>query len=221
MRRVGLWLASGTGFLLLLLCSARPEAALGLPAPPVVDSKAAARPAPGRLLVARRNFLDPFFSRSVILLLQHDAHASFGLIINQPRTRQLASAIPDFLDSPFAELQVSHGGPVGPGMLVILLRSPAAAETARHVTGDIYASINPQLLLDLPDGAASGDRLRLFLGHVGWTPGQLVAEIERGYWHVVDADPAIVFGAAAADLWESMIRSLEPASADMPDAPAW
>lgn len=221
MRCFALGIAVGFGVLMLLGSAGRVAAALAPLTPPEISRHSALQPAPGRFLVARRSFLDPFFSRRVIWLLQHDARASFGLIVNQPSDRQLASVSDEFGDTPYAALPVSHGGPVDPGMLVILVRSAVAPEPARHVVADVYASINPRLLLELPDGNPDAGRLRLFLGHAGWTPGQLEAEVQRGYWHVVEGDPAVVFGAASGDLWETMIRSLEPASADTPDAPAW
>ncbi|MGD2111746.1 MAG: YqgE/AlgH family protein [Gammaproteobacteria bacterium] len=222
MRRIEAWLAAGFGLLVLLGCGNRLEAALAPGVVPEIPRETGLEPAPGRFLVARRGFLDPFFNHSVIWLLQHDAKASFGLIVNQPLERQSAAVIPDFADTTLATLPVSHGGPVDPDMLVILLRRPAAPVlTARHVIADVYASLNRQLLIDLPAGSASADTLRLFLGHVGWTPGQLAAEIERRYWHVVEADPGVVFGAGAGDLWDTLIRRLEPPSADNPDLPSW
>lgn len=221
MRRSEVWLAAGFGLLVLLGCAGRLEAALGRTEAPNVDRESGVQPAPGRFLVARRGFLDPFFSHTVIWLLRHDEQASFGLVVNQPHTGQLAVAMPDFRDTPYAAFPVSHGGPVDPHMLVILLRSPVALEPARHVVADVYASITPQVLLDLPAGEATGGALRLFLGHVGWTPGQLAAEIARGNWHVVAGDPDVVFDQDTGDLWETLIRTLEPASADNPDVPAW
>src|SRR6266404_580920 len=38
----------------------------------------------GKFLIARPAMLDPFFGRSVILMLQHGPDGAFGLVLNRP-----------------------------------------------------------------------------------------------------------------------------------------
>jgi putative AlgH/UPF0301 family transcriptional regulator len=52
-------------------------------------------------------------------------------------------------------------------------------------------------------------RLRFYVGHAGWGPGQLDGEILRGDWHVMAAAIDVVFGDAADDVWERLIARAE------------
>jgi putative AlgH/UPF0301 family transcriptional regulator len=70
------------------------------------------------LLVAMPQVLDPFFHRSVVLLLHHDDEGSFGLIVNRTTGITLA----EILDGMDIEWQgprdalAYFGGPVQPPM---------------------------------------------------------------------------------------------------------
>lgn len=48
--------------------------------------------------------------------------------------------------------------------------------------------------------------LRVYFGHAGWAPGQLQNELERGGWHVVPADAAVVFETDPALIWPDLIK---------------
>jgi putative AlgH/UPF0301 family transcriptional regulator len=45
---------------------------------------------------------------------------------------------------------------------------------------------------------------RYFVGYVGWRPGELKGEIDRGIWSVLDADVQIVFRKDTEGLWEEL-----------------
>ena len=47
----------------------------------------------GRLLVANPLLGDPKFSRSVVLMIEHDADGALGLVINRPSETRVAEII--------------------------------------------------------------------------------------------------------------------------------
>jgi putative transcriptional regulator len=199
--------------LLVVICGAGlARASISAPDLPVASRVPDPLPAPGMFLIARRNFADPFFSRTVVWLLQHDEHATFGLIINRPLERTLSDAIATVRDSWLQALPVYHGGPVDTNMLVMLVRGPVSPEISRHVTADVHASIHGQLLNELLLEPRPASRVRFFLGHAGWVPGQLEAEVSRGNWRVLEGDVEFVFGPDTTGLWETLIDRIEPAA---------
>jgi putative transcriptional regulator len=161
-------------------------------------------------LVARRGWLDPNFSETVVYLMQHDAEASFGLVVNRPSGGTLSSTLPYLAETPFASAPVYRGGPMDPDMLVMLIRNSPGSPGMRQVTDTIQASVSLQVLDELLVNRKPPDDVRFYQGYAGWSPGRLEQELEHHYWHLVSGDPAAVFGTQAAGLWETLIDQLEP-----------
>lgn len=138
-------------------------------------------PAAGVLLVATTVLDDPHFHRSVVWLAEHSDDGTLGFIINRPLDMTLA----DLWDGcPPALANVRCAGEGGPverhkGLLlhgVANLPDTAPLHPGLYVGGNLDA-----LAARWPHGAdAFGPRL--FLGHSGWSPGQLDREIAHGAW---------------------------------------
>jgi putative transcriptional regulator len=201
--------------LLLALGGACLEAAHMMPVPSPVDMPR--MPAPGMFLVATRYFQDPDFRETVVYLLQHDMHASFGVIVNQPSSKKLAEWLPDLAGTALASQTLYAGGPVNPELMVTLVENRAWVNTydawlLRHVQDGIFASMNPAIIDRLlPEVEQQNVRVRFYFGHIGWVPGQLEREIERDYWHLLSGHVDEVFSLEAGSLWERLIERLEPA----------
>lgn len=161
-------------------------------------------------LIARRGFLDPNFSQTVVYLMQHDREVSFGLVVNRPGEVTLSSTLPYVAETPFASSPVYRGGPMDPDMLVMLIRNFPGSPRMRQVTDTIQASVSLQVLDELLVEQKPPDDVRFYPGYAGWSPGRLEQELEHHYWHLVKGDPAAVFGPEAASLWETLINTLEP-----------
>jgi putative transcriptional regulator len=165
----------------------------------------AAQPAAGKFLVAARGLSDPNFERSVVLLVQHGAEGSWGLVINRPTGVPLAKL---FAEEPGLRRQdgiLFAGGPVGAGRFLLLLRARRPPEASRPVFADVYLSWTPPPLRD----ARGISELRVYSGYAGWAPGQLEAEIARGDWRLLPAEAPLVFERRSERVWEELARRLE------------
>jgi putative transcriptional regulator len=161
----------------------------------------------GRLLVAAPQLLDPNFSRTVVLVLEHDEPGAVGVVLNRP----LQVEVGEILDR-WAELAagvpppvVFSGGPVSPDAVIGLARAAraAAAGSWRMVVpgvGVVDLSLSP---LDQP---VVLDGVRLFSGYAGWAPGQLEEEMGDGGWLVFDALATDAFSAHPEDLWHDVLK---------------
>lgn len=67
----------------------------------------------------------------------------------------------------------------------------------------VYLSADPRLLLELLGRDKPMDGLRIFVGHSGWSPGQLENEIENGDWTPEHAESATIFEAKPERPWPS------------------
>ena len=164
-------------------------------------------PEPGMLLVSAPGMFSPEFARTVLLVLEHDADHTLGVVLN----RRSEVAVANVMDGGWAELaakpQAVHiGGPVGAESAVGLGVTAAGAPenpylnrlANRLVLVDLNAS--PLDVSDFLDG------IRIFAGYAEWAPGQLDDEILRGDWFVTPALPSDVVAPAGADLWGDVMR---------------
>ena len=178
-------------------------------APQPQDSNAL-EPAAGRFLVASRSLGDPHFARTVVYLLQHDEQGSVGLVINRMLDVTLGEALPETGFQHLGASRLSYGGPVSARHIIMLLRDFDAAWHATPILDGIYASNNMDLLQKLDAANKPAEELRLFVGHAGWSAGQLQQELGRDDWFVIPGDTAPVFGTGTERLWERLIERLDP-----------
>jgi len=160
-------------------------------------------PAPGVFLVARSPIDKGPFHRSVVLLLKHDNEGTLGLIVNRRTGVPLSEALPD-LDTGEASPPLFFGGPVALEGLVVLFRSQAPPEGAEEVLNGLYYSGERSVLKMLLERESSHGELRLFVGHSGWAPGQLAAELRTRAWDVQPADIFTLFRTEPSWLWEHL-----------------
>ncbi len=194
------------GLALLLLAAA--SGSWGLPSLPEESGRLVQEPIvpeKGVFLVASSDMQDPQFRYTVVLLLAHGVEGTLGLIINRATKMPVSDLFPD-LNSPGQESNLLFsGGPVGLDGLLLLTRSVEPPDRGTHVLEDVYFSGDRELLEELLQQAKGTNELRVYLGHAGWSSGQLAAEIAQGAWHLVRADAQTLFEKDLDELWRELI----------------
>jgi putative transcriptional regulator len=165
--------------------------------------------AAGKLLVAVRGLPDPNFSETVILLAEHGADGSMGLVINRRTDVPVARAFPDLKPAKGGSSALYSGGPVATNGVVGLERSAGAASDGRQILADVRIIASREALETLITSGAGPERFRVYVGYAGWGPGQLERETLHGSWHVFRADPAVVFDPDPETLWQRQVRRTE------------
>ncbi|CAG7624152.1 YqgE/AlgH family protein [Actinacidiphila bryophytorum] len=165
----------------------------------------------GRLLVATPKLADPNFDRAVVLLLDHDAEGSLGVVLNRPTPVGVGDVLQHWAALAVLPQVVFQGGPVSLDSalgLAVVPGEPRPAEGVellgwRRVHGAIGLvdlEAPPELL------AAELGSLRIFAGYSGWGPGQLERELVDGAWYVVESEPGDVSAPDPERLWRSVLR---------------
>jgi len=160
--------------------------------------------------------VDPNFTRSVVLMIEHGESGSFGLVINQPSPIR-ASELLGSLDMEWRgdeEEVVWAGGPVSPTTGWVLHEPVDGMEVTRGlgssgtiaITREVCLSTSPEKLRVLATTPPA--RLRLLLGYSGWAAGQLATEMARGSWLHTDADPELIFDTPPDEIWTRAMASL-------------
>ncbi|MEA2694330.1 MAG: putative transcriptional regulator [Acidobacteriota bacterium] len=176
---------------------------------------------PPVLLLAMPQVLDPFFHRSVILLIHHEDEGSFGFILNRPtgiKVGEILKGMEVGWEGP-EESVAYFGGPVRPQLGTVLFAPSPGAEGEDSSSEVVPGLALTQHIGDLAQLAeAPPEQFRLFLGYAGWGEGQLVEEILRNDWLTAPVKSALIFASDPATVWEDALRSVgvEPAA-----LPSW
>jgi len=166
----------------------------------------------GRLLVATEAMRDPRFARTVIYMVRHTEKGAFGLIVNLPMAEvPFERALRPFgLEVPpdAGDVRVHYGGPVDERRGFVLHTPDWTGERTTVVDGSFALTEDPAVLQAMARG--TGPRRALFfLGHAGWAPGQLDAELATGAWAIARADERLVFDEDSTQKWiDAMTRRL-------------
>jgi putative transcriptional regulator len=174
--------------------------------------RAAARPAgvqlgKGRFLVASRKLVDPNFKKTIVLLIEHGPTGALGLVINQRSELRVSTLLPGVEELRGSKLRVFLGGPVALQGVMLLLRTDDPPQESIQVLADVHLSGSLEVLREY--GKRGEDRMRAYVGHAGWAPGQLESEVARGDWHVVPGSAAEVFADDTEAVWPRIIESFE------------
>lgn len=165
-------------------------------------------PARGQLLIAAPGMRSPEFARSVVLILEHNAQMTFGVVLTQRSEVAVFNVLPEWLPLVTKPQALYIGGPLNQQSVLGL------GTTQPGVTfdeDDVLSKIAPRLaLVDLRaepselEGRLAG--MRLFAGYAEWAPGQLEEEIADGDWYVAPALAQDVLTPGPADLWGDVMK---------------
>lgn len=170
----------------------------------------AARPAPdanpkadqienslrGKLLVASPQLAGSIFSRSVILMVEHDANGAFGLILNKPVSTIPKSDVFDKLNlkhqATAASFTIFSGGPVEPRTILVVHDGTFEGPVIRDVATGVAVSAERPVIEALARGEGPS-RYVIVAGYSGWAPGQLESELQRQDWETAPLDREVIF----------------------------
>ena len=160
-----------------------------------------AKPLTAILITARGELRDPFFANSVVLVMNNLGPAPLGVVINRPTPLPVARLFPGLKRLAPLRDRVYFGGPVELESVWFLFRAGKPPEQAVRACNGVYLSASRELLLRLLERDKPMEGLRIFIGHAGWGPGQLEAEIARGDWTLARAEPQTIFGNRSEHPW--------------------
>ncbi len=156
----------------------------------------------GQLLIAGPALVDPNFWRTVVLVVEHSDEGALGLVLNRPSETSVGEAVPELEELLELADPLFIGGPVQPSSVMVLAEFEDPSDAALLAFEDIGV---------LGVGASAEEHgagvrgARAFVGHAGWGPGQLDAELERGDWILEPAIRADAFSLEPRELWSEVL----------------
>lgn len=157
---------------------------------------------------------DGTFDHSVILMAEHSpTDGAFGLILNHPTGQVVGDFLtaPEF--APLSRIPVFNGGPVA----------------REHLTFSAFwwsrkAGLRWAIRISLEDAIKHAHRpgtiVHAFVGHSGWSPGQVEGELRRNSWITTQPAPELLGAEHDRQLWRSILREISPLHRILAEAPA-
>lgn len=160
----------------------------------------------GKLLISGGGLYDPNFRHTVVLIGEHNVDGAVGVVLNRPLDMTVEQAVPSLSGLVVPGDPLFQGGPVEPNQAVLvaevdrpgLLDVPVFGAVG-FLTGEVPSEVEPEVR-----------NARVFVGHAGWGPGQLEAELETDSWIVEEAAAADVFTPSPEALWRHVLERKGP-----------
>jgi putative transcriptional regulator len=165
------------------------------------------------LLVAHPAFRDLEYRQTVLIAAPAPNGGHVGVILNRPTRRSLGSLFPEHEASKKVLDPVFYGGPFSRGALVALVRADNAPGTGSVLLmKNLYLAFRANTIDHVIE--TTPNEARYFVGYVGWRPGELKSEIDRGLWSVTNAEADTIFRKDTEGLWEELLQASKRIRAD-------
>ena len=163
----------------------------------------------GYFLIANPVLPDPNFSRTVVLLCNHDDQGSFGLVINRPAPITAQDIFKEMRGSNSPTGRIFIGGPVSASQVFYLCRSKVPLPELEAICDGVYMGLSWELLDNLMMRVEDPDKnIRFYIGYSGWGAGQLAGEMTQLSWLTYEARSELVFHENEDEIWASAVKSM-------------
>jgi putative transcriptional regulator len=159
----------------------------------------------GKLILDNGKLRGSFFHRTVILVCQHDAEGAFGLVLNRSTNNKVGEALVANISDVLKEETLFLGGPVQPQALSYLHTDAYLPDA--NVMPNLSVGHSLESLMEIGDSYSTTQRIKVFAGYAGWSPGQLDDEMNRDTWLVHPASCELVFNPQPEKLWQSILEN--------------
>ena len=171
----------------------------------------------GKLLLDGGSLAGSFFSRTVVLVCQHNSEGAFGLVLNRPTDKTIGEMLVEDLSEKLQEQDLWIGGPVQSSALSFLHSDDFLPDA--NVLPNLNLNHSVEDLADLGGSFSITQKVRVFAGYSGWGAGQLEDEMKRKAWIMHSAIIDHVFAADPLKLWRSVMIELGGVHRLMADGP--
>jgi putative transcriptional regulator len=158
----------------------------------------------GQLLLDSGQLRGSFFQRAVVLICQHDNEGAFGLVLNRSAGTNAGDMIVADLPVPLKSSPLFLGGPVQPSALSFLLSDSFIPDA--NVMPNLSLGHSLDTLMELGESFSPTQRVKMFAGYAGWSPGQLEDEIKRDAWLTHPASLELIFDTSPDQLWQRILN---------------
>ena len=169
------------------------------------------------LLISDPSLQDANFTRTVLLIAEHNADGALGFVLNKKLKQKLNDLIEFSHATP---LPLYYGGPVKLDTLHFIHTRPDIIPDGKLVIDNIYWGGNFNTAVTaINDNLIQPNQIKLFVGYSGWETNQLETEIAEGSWIPHQASTPITFAVNPTTLWKNTLLAMGGDFALLANAP--
>jgi putative transcriptional regulator len=161
----------------------------------------------GMFLIATPHLKDPNFRQTVVLVCEHGAGGSLGLVINRRTDQHITEVLPQATGLHEKAGFVYVGGPVQKDSLLILHCMDREVPESRPIFDGVCLGGDLGVLEEAFTQGEGDSLVRVYMGYAGWAPGQLQFELSTGSWLVLPAQMKMVFARDPLQVWPTILRA--------------
>lgn len=167
-----------------------------------------ANPERGDLIISEPFLPDSNFSRTVVLLCEHNEEGSFGFVLNKVSNLHISDIMEGLASK--VDHEVFIGGPVQQNTLHFIHRLPNEIENSIEIKNGLYWGGNfEQLKVILENDNVSSSEIKFFVGYSGWGEGQLMDELKVNSWIVSkNIELEQIFNTKPEMLWKQALENM-------------
>ncbi len=159
----------------------------------------------GKILISTPDISGDIFSRSVVLVIEHNADGAFGLILNK-KSPTVSLRLLEILG---IEIPVYEGGPVEQDKILFLLKNNSIVENFVEISEGYYFTQEIDAVISaLIDHKISPGEIKVLSGYSGWSAKQLDSEVQQKMWTVIDVYNLDYTQENDQNLWKNMMEKL-------------
>ena len=159
----------------------------------------------GKILISTPDISGDIFSRSVVLIIEHDESGAYGLILNK-KNHGMSSKLLEIFGF---NVEVYEGGPVENDRISFIIKGLPFTEKYStidehfHITEDIEEVVSAII-----DGKLDVENIKVFSGYSGWGANQLDNEIQNKMWTPVEIFNLDYTSPNDQTLWKNIMQNL-------------
>lgn len=160
------------------------------------------------VLVAKPGLRDRLYGATILVVKSIKNGQHIGLIVNKPTRVTLGKLFPDHEPSRKVTEPVYLGGPVNTEIIFALVhRGDSPGKSSVQIAPGLFLAHERDVVDRIIETEA--DHARFYAGLVLWRSGELRAELNQGFWYVLDADSDLVLRKSMEGVWEDLVRRSE------------
>ena len=159
----------------------------------------------GKILISTPDISGDIFSRSVVLIIEHDENGAFGMILNK-KNHNMTLRLKDTLGY---DVEIYEGGPVSKERLFFIVKGEVITQNYLKIDKDFYLTEDVESVIEaFIDEKLEINQIKVLAGYSGWSAKQLDTEILNKYWTPVETYNIDFTAQNDKSLWKKMMQNL-------------